>query len=168
MRQNALVQILQSICYNLFMQTIIQLITVENVLLPIHVGILLFIFWNIFKADHMGLYWILGKIEKLDAGIVKKLHVNIFYGLIGMTITGIGLFIPLREKLSASPAFKIKMAFVVVLFINSFVIHKFMPVASEKKHSELTMKEKLPLMASSVASTLSWIGALIAVMFLPE
>lgn len=149
------------ICYNYPMKT-------EFIFLPLHIGILLFIIWNIYKADHMGFYWILGKIEKLNASIVKKYHRNIFFGLIGMVITGIGLYIPLREKLSGSTAFKIKMAFVIVLFINSFVIYRFMPIASEKKHSELSMKEKLPLMMSSVISTLSWVGALIAVMFLPD
>lgn len=150
------------------MQTITQLITVENILLPVHVGILLFIFWNIFKADHSAFSWMRGKLAILDANKMMKFHHNIFYGLIGMTITGIGLYIPLREKLSASPAFKFKMAFVIVLFINSFVIYKFMPVASNKKYSELTTKEKLPLILSGAISTLSWIGALIAVTFLPE
>ncbi len=150
------------------MQSITQLITVENVLLPVHVGILLFIFWNIFKADHSAFSWMRGKLEILDFNKMMKFHTNIFYGLIGMTITGIGLFIPLREKLSASPAFKFKMAFVVVLFINSFVIYKFMPVASEKKYSELSTKQKLPLIISGAVSTMSWVGALIAVMFLPD
>lgn len=150
------------------MQTFIQSIQLETVLLPVHVGILLFIFWNIFKADHSAFSWIRGKVNTLNAVKMKKLHDNVFYGLIGMTITGIGLYLPLQEKLSASPAFKIKMAFVAVLFINSFVIYKLMPTASEKKYSELSTKEKLPLLISGVVSTLSWIGALIAVMFLPE
>lgn len=150
------------------MQTFIQLIPSEEILLPVHIVILLFIFWNIFKADHSALSWIRGKVNILDSVKMKKLHDNVFYGLIGMTITGIGLYLLLQEKLSASPAFKIKMALVGVLFINSLIIYKLMPTASEKKYSELSTKEKLPLILSGVVSTLSWIGVLIAVTFLPE
>lgn len=135
---------------------------------PLHTIILLFILWNIFKADKFALSWMRGKIEILDALKIKKLHDYILYGLLGMTVTGFGLFWPLREKLLASNAFGIKLALVVLLFLNSFFIERFMKIASEKKYSELLAKEKLPLIISGAVSTLAWISVLIAVAFLPD
>lgn len=140
----------------------------DFIFLPLHIGVLLFIVWNIFLADKIAFAWFKGKIQTVDAVKIKKFHNNIFNGLIGMVITGLVLFWPLRDVLLVSPAFRIKMLFVVVLFINSFFVGKFMSVSSEKKYSELSLKEKLPLVIIGTVSTIAWISAILTANFLDD
>ncbi len=94
----------------------------QQIVSPLHIIVLLFIAWNVLKADHLGLSWILGIIPTLDKASVKKYHYRILIGLGLMIITGLLLFWPLQEFLLIRTQFYIKMTFVTTLIINSFVI----------------------------------------------
>lgn len=78
-----------------------------------------------------------------------------------MIITGFLMFWPMREYLFTRPQFYAKMAFVVTLIVNGFVIGHLQDVATKKWFKELTLKEKLPLFISGGVSTLAWLGAAI-------
>jgi hypothetical protein len=128
-------------------------------ILPVHLLILAFIAWTVVHADHMGFNWIRGKTKVLDGNKVGKLHRNTWIGLAGMILTGFIMFWPLREYLLTRPQFYVKMAFVLALIINGFVIGRLQKVALTKAFKDLTVYEKLPLIISGAVSTLCWLGA---------
>ena len=117
----------------------------------------------------MGFNWMRGKVQTLDAVEVKKYHRGSWIGLSLMVTTGLFLFYPLREFLLARPQFYLKMAFVITLVCNGFVIGKLQHIATEKPFASLSTKQKLPLFISGAVSTLSWLGAIACAFFLlPE
>lgn len=141
----------------------------EDIFLPLHLLSLTYVAWNIFHADHMGLNWIRGKVTMLDEKTITKYHKGSWIGLGLMITTGLFLFWPLREFLLTRPQFYIKMAFVVTLIGNGLIIGILQKTASTKKFTSLSFKEKLPLFISGAVSTLSWLGAGLAGLFLiPE
>ncbi len=141
----------------------------ETVILPIHLLVLTFTAWQIFKADHLGFTWMRGRVKTLDAKEVKKYHYRTWAGLILMIITGFTLFWPMREFLLTRPQFFVKMTFVAALLLNSFAIGVLQKTATERPYSSLSLKEKLPLFISGAVSTLSWLGAAAGGFFLiPE
>lgn len=137
-------------------------------LLPLHLLTLTFVIWNVFHADHLGFAWVRGKVATLNGAEVRKYHIRVWIGLIGMIITGFLMFLPMREYLLTRPQFYTKMAFVLMLLMNGFVIGKFQTIATSKPYSELTDKEKLPLFISGAVSTLGWLGAATTAFFLVE
>jgi hypothetical protein len=138
----------------------------ETIILPLHLLSLIFVFWNVFHADHMGFTWIRGSKQLLDANIIKKYHYRTLVGLALMIITGLSLFWPIQEFLLARPQFYVKMGFVLALIINSFVIGSLSKIATSKSFASLTTKEKIPLVISGAVSTVSWLGAFIMAFFL--
>ena len=131
-------------------------------LVQIHVGALFLLIPVILFADHEGFSWIRGKKETLNPKVMLILHRLVWAGLGVMIVTGAIMFWPLKDYLLYTPAFYIKMFFVLVLVINSFFINRFMKVALERPYALLTPEEKKPLFISGAASTISWIGAVIA------
>jgi hypothetical protein len=131
----------------------------HEIFLPVHLLILVFVAWTVVHADHMGFAWVRGKVRTLDERKVARLHRHTWYGLIGMIITGVLMFIPLHTFLLARPQFYAKMAFVFALNINGFAIGRLQKVAFVKSFKELSTREKLPLMISGAVSTLCWLGA---------
>ena len=83
-----------------------------------------------------------------------------------MIITGLFLFYPMREFLLSRPQFYIKMGFVLALCINSVAIGYFSKIPTKKTFASLSNKEKLPLFISGALSTISWIGAALAGLYL--
>ncbi len=138
----------------------------EQLLLPLHLLSLLFVAWNILHADHMGFNWIRGKVQTLDASKVRKYHRGSWIGLSLMISTGLFLFYPLRELLVTRPQFYIKMAFVITLICNGFVIGKLQHIALEKPFASLSNSQKIPLFICGAVSTLSWLGAATMAFFL--
>lgn len=69
---------------------------------------------------------------------------------------------PLSSYLVTVPAFLLKMAFVVTLFINGLVIGHLVKVATERSFASLSWRERLPLLVSGAVSTTAWIGAFVA------
>lgn len=140
-----------------------------DIVLPLHLLSLAYVAWNVLHADHMGLSWIRGKYELLEADQVAKYHRGTWIGLCSMIVTGFILFWPMRDFLLTRPQFYVKMAFVVTLVINAFVIGTLSKISLEKPFAVLTSKEKLPLFISGAISTFAWVGAAgVAFFLLPD
>jgi len=116
----------------------------------------------------MGFEWIIGKRETLDEQTVRKLHRSTWIGLSGMIATGFLMFWPMREYLLGRPQFYTKMFFVLALIGNGFVIGRLQKVALTRPFTELTTREKAPLMISGAVSTLGWLGAATMAFFIVE
>lgn len=140
----------------------------SEIILPLHLFSLLFVAWNIVRADHKGFLWIRGKVETLSPAEISPLHRNTWIGLVGMIVTGILLFLPMKDYLLTRPQFYAKMAFVLTLIINGFVIGKLQYVAETSAYSALSLRQKLPLFISGAISTLCWFGAATMAFFLVE
>lgn len=140
--------------------------SLSDIFFPLHILSLIFSVGGILLADHQAFKWILGKEPTLDRAILLKYHHAVLLGLSLVIVTGFALFWPMREYLLSLNAFYIKMFFVVVLVINGFFIGKLMNVAVVKTYSELSFREKIPLLISGVASTLGWLGAFVSALFL--
>lgn len=138
----------------------------SDILLPLHLLTLAFVVWTIIQADMLGMSWISGKKSTLNETIVKKHHRNTWIGLVGMIITGLFIFWPMREYLIHRPQFWVKMAFVATLVVNGFVIGRLQNLTIQKSYKELSHKEKVPLYVSAIASSLSWLGAAVGAFFL--
>lgn len=135
-------------------------------LVYVHLATLLCLVVIITLSDLRGLSWILGKRETLALTASKRFHALIWIGLLTMIISGLLMAWPLRNYLADTPAFYIKMFFVVALLANSFVIGKEMRLAAEKSFAELTKKERGRILISGAVSTFSWLGAFIAALYM--
>ena len=131
-------------------------------LLSVHLAILSVTLVGIILADHDGYLWIRGKKATLNRGRIALYHRWVGVGLLGMIISGLFLFWPMREYLlTQNPKFVMKMMFVVMLVINSFAIGSLSRTATEKAFSSLTPREKAPFLVSGALSGLCWIGAIL-------
>ena len=139
---------------------------INDIILPLHLFILALTAWNIVLADHMAFSWIRGKVNMLRKEETMKYHKRMWIGLIGMIITGVMMFWPMREFLLTRPQFYVKMLFVLGLVANGFVIGKLQHVATKQWYKELTLKEKVPLFISGAVSTLCWLGAAVGGFYL--
>ncbi len=117
-------------------------------------------------ADHTGLDWVRGKRATVQAHKLTQLHWAVGIGLGLMIGSGFALFWPMREYLLASPAFYVKMAFVLALVINSLVIERLMHVATTSPFKQLHDATKKKLLLSGTVSAVSWIGAAVTAFFL--
>lgn len=138
----------------------------SDIILPVHLCILAFIAWNTINADHLAFKWIRGKINILNKTEIEKYHKRVWFGLIGMILTGLIMFWPLRDFLLTRPQFYVKMAFVLTLVINGFFIGRLQNIATTKWFKELTPGEKVKLFTSGAVSTLAWLGAAIGGFYL--
>ena len=112
-------------------------------------------------ADKEAFSWFTGKRELLDARRINRLHSLMWIGLLGMIATGLYMAWPAREFLLREPLFLTKLAFVVALFINGFIIGKLNNIPSHKAFASLSREERLPLFISGGVSLFSWMGAII-------
>lgn len=136
--------------------------------LPLHLLTLVFVAWNVLRADHLGFLWIRGTLKTLDKNRVQSLHRNTWIGLAGMVITGVLLFIPMKEYLLMRPQFLLKMAFVFTLIVNGIVIGHLQKVSTTVSYSSLSVSQKIPLYISGVVSTVAWLGAALSALFIVE
>ena len=117
----------------------------SDVVLPLHLLSLAYVAWNVFHADHLGFKWMTGKVDRLEQKKVDKYHKATWVGLGLMIATGF------------------------TLFCNSFVIGKLKDIAVTKTFASLSTKEKIPLFISGAVSTVSWLMAALAALYLvPE
>lgn len=150
-----------------FTRTLVYFENMDDILLLLHLVILGVTALCILCADIYATPWLRGKKDTLDKKIVSRVHTTVTIGLIGMLTTGIFLFLPAREYLVfQSSAFVSKMLFVFALVLNSFVIEKYMIIATQKKFSETTKDERIVLFVSGAISVISWIGAFVSAFFL--
>ncbi len=138
----------------------------SELFLALHLSSLGFTAWYILRADHAGFNWIRGVSAQLDPVLIKKYHRGTWIGLCLMIVTGLFLFWPMKDYLLTRPQFYIKIAFVMTLICNGFVIGTLQEVAVTKTFTSLSFKEKIPLFISGAVSTLCWVGAAITAFFL--
>lgn len=132
----------------------------------IHVAILVVTAFFVVCTDFLGLLYLLGKKKTLPEKPVTWAHRIILAGLCGMILSGVTLFVPMREYLLSQPNFYVKMAFVAALVINAFVIGAHMKKAFTTPFKELPSLEKKKLLVSGAVSTLSWLGAIFGGIYL--
>lgn len=109
-----------------------------------------------------------GKEVTLDEKKVKTYHHHTWIGLGLMIMTGFLLFWPMHEYLLTRWQFFVKMAFVVTLICNGFVINHLMKTATKQTFKNLTFSQKIPLLVSGAVSTCAWVGAAIMALFINE
>lgn len=142
---------------------------IETIVLPLHILSIIFTAYQIAHAEHLGLLWARGKVEKIELKLVTKYHNRTWFGFALIITTGLILFYPMREFLLSRPQFYVKMGFVAAIFINSFVVGTLLKIPTEQSFASLSLKKKTPLMISGAISTVSWLGAIAGGFFLiPE
>ena len=114
----------------------------------------------IILADGYAMSWLRGKRETLSLAKLKKIHYAITASLGLMILSGLYMFWPARSDYLSLPLFKLKLFFVGILVINSFLIGRLMEVASQKPFRELSGVEKRKIFVSGVASAIGWAGAI--------
>lgn len=129
-------------------------------ILPFHILSLLFTLYWIFRAEKDGLAWFRGKIQTIEHSEMHRLHRYVWIGLLSLIATGFVMFWPGRAYHLSNPTFLVKMGFVGALIINSFVIDRFLKVASEQSFAQLSKAKKIGLFASAAVSGICWIGAI--------
>jgi hypothetical protein len=137
----------------------------EIIYTPLHVLALLYVAWNIVHADKLGLAWMRGKIATIDKKTITKYHHGTWLGIVLMLLTGSAIFSTVMDKI-VYPQFAMKMGFVLVIVLNSFIIGQLIKIPTTKTFASLTTKEKIPLYLSGLLSFASWGGAIIAAMFI--
>jgi hypothetical protein len=130
-------------------------------LFQVHLMFLAFAFFWIIRSDLYGSQWIFGRLNKLSKIELDKMHKYVNVGLWGMMLTGV-MLIAQRPYVLESDLFKLKMSFVVLLFINSFIIGKLMNLSIMSKFQDLLNKNKLYIIISGSVSTICWLGATIS------
>lgn len=132
----------------------------------VHLGTLVCLIPLILFADHQAFEWILGHKQTLNGKLMKTVHNLTGFGLLMMILSGVAMSMSIFPFLLKTPAFLIKMAFVLALIINSFFIGKLMHIAIERPFKSLSTKEKIPLFISGGVSTAGWVGAFVAALFM--
>jgi len=126
-------------------------------LLPIHIGAFIVTITAVIIADLHAALWVLGKIPMVQRKRLTVLHDVVSVGLVISITSGFILFLPLREYLVTVEAFWVKLAFVLVLIINSFVIARHMHIPTSRTFGSLTRRERRPLLISGAVSAVSWV-----------
>ena len=144
----------------------IRMFVWQEFLLPLHLGVLACTAIFVFLADHQGYLWFSGKKQVLEMRTLRRYHYAVLIGLLCMIAIGATMAWPVQNYLLQNPAFYIKMTFVATLFLNSFVIWKFIPISTTRAYATLSLREKIPLFVSSGISALCWVGAATTAFFL--
>jgi hypothetical protein len=159
-------QFLKKISTYLLLIVAIFIVSQFMYLLPIHIGAFIFTIMGVIVADLYGLRWIIGQKEVLNEKLLHFLHVYVAHGLIASITSGAIMAYPVAEYLITTPAFLLKLFFVITLAINSFVIGEHVSIASKTPFKTLSKKAKLTLIISGLVSSTAWIGAFMAAQFL--
>lgn len=117
-------------------------------------------------ADKAALSWVRGKRETLSEKRMRLLHYLVGAGLALMILSGAFLLWPLRAFLVTDLAFWTKMAFVLVLVMNSFFIGSLMTLAHRRSFASLAPRERRLVLLSGGVSAIGWAGAFIAALFM--
>lgn len=135
-------------------------------LFPIHILFLCIAGIGILMADSSAFSWLRGKREVIGRETLFISHWVVTAGLVGLILTGLLMFWPLRGYLLSEPLFWLKMIFVAALVINSFFIEYLMHTAAHRSFKSLSHAQKVPFIISGGISTLSWVGAGITALML--
>ncbi len=131
--------------------------SVADLHVPILLGTLIAIAW----ADSIAVLWVIGKRGAVSHSRIQMLHRIISTGLASMIITGVLLAYDRLGYLLSEPVFYTKMAFIVALSVNGFLLGRHGKLASTHRFTELSPREKTPLFISGAVSATGWIGAIV-------
>ena len=131
----------------------------------VHLFVLLITVGAIAWADHEALAYMRGNKTTLNPVHIRRLHHAVLAGLAGMIFTGAIMVAPLWQFYATDMLFVLKMAFVLVLIINSFFIGSLMHTATHTPFAALSTCTKTKLILSGSASAIGWSGAFIIGMF---
>ncbi len=138
----------------------------------VHLTILFITGFFIVVSDYAAFKWVTGKVQTLNLVSLKRNHWAVGIGLTLMILTGsfmaFGGSGDRMAELFANPAFWVKMSFVALLIINSFVIGAHLKTPAERPFASLTAKEKWPLYISGAVSTFAWVGAIVCATLLGD
>jgi hypothetical protein len=135
-------------------------------LLPVHIGAFVVTITGVILADLYALLWVIGKFPTLQSRYLTGLHYVVGTGLLVSITSGFLMFWPLREYLVTVEAFWVKVVFVMVLIINSFVISAHMHIHTTQTFSSLSKTQRLPLFLSGATSAISWVTVFVAALLL--
>lgn len=136
-----------------------------NVVLNTHVLAMIATLILVVISDVMALRWWYGWQETLSYQTMRNLHYAVASGLSISIVTGALMASSAFSYLLTQPAFVLKMVLVLLLAINALVIHGHLILATERSYSSLKPSERRKLLLSGGASTLGWMGVLIASQF---
>lgn len=111
-------------------------------------------------ADTYGLLWMLGKRHTLNTPVIRWLHWGVWIGLAVSIVSGFALFTEASSYLLSQPAFLVKVGFVCVLFVNSFVISHHLRGAAHDSWQNLTARTKRNMLISAGVSFMSWVAVI--------
>lgn len=138
----------------------------RDLFLYIHIGACVSAILTIALADKQALSWVRGTKMTLDRMRLVRYHRITWACLIILIGTGIVLLYPLRDFLLGSPVFYLKIVFVSILFVNGFVIGRLMNIAADRSFASLSLRKRIPLFLSGIASSVGWVGAVMMALFL--
>jgi hypothetical protein len=133
--------------------------TTKDILFLVHITSLGFAMVGILYADRLAFAWLRGVRNTLPQRHLLRAHHAVSFALAALIGSGLLLFWPLRNYLLHTSAFWVKMSFVAVLLINSFVIERLMHTATHRPFKELSLAERAPLFVSGAVSVVCWVGA---------
>jgi hypothetical protein len=114
-------------------------------------------------ADSIGLLWVWGKIKRLPRRLVLSLHKLIWLGVSVSVVSGLTMFMELREYLLTVPAFYTKILFIVVLIINATLLSRHLRAALRvESFSDLSQKERTSFIISGMVSAVSWVSIFVS------
>ena len=136
-----------------------------GVILNIHIVSMIGTIVLVVVSDVLALRWWYGWQASLSYTKMRNLHYAVGTGLLVSITTGALMASTAFSYLITQPAFVLKMAFVLLLCINAFVIHQHLVLATTYTYDSLTSREQKKLMLSGAASTVGWVGVLVASQF---
>lgn len=137
-----------------------------NIIFGVHLAALGIAGCGILVADKLGFAWFRGKKQTLPKRTLHLLHEVMGGSLALLIASGLMLFWPMRDYLVVQPLFYLKMAFIAVLILNSFVIDRLMHLATHMPYRALPRRAKRVLMFSGALSFACWGGAGLAALLL--
>lgn len=126
----------------------------------LHIGILLVAVGIIAYADHQALGYLRGTHPVLDKRRTMILHHAVWALLGGMILTGLALAWRGLGFYLTVPAFQLKLFFVGILVVNSFVITRIMQHAFITPFAQLSSAQRRMMFVSGLASGIGWVGAI--------
>lgn len=130
-------------------------------MLTVHLIIVIATVAVVLYSDEQALLWFLGKKQRLEKRSVDRLHMIVTWGLGLIILTGGYLYSRAPLAFLTSSVFLVKMAAVIALILNTYVIGRLSAVATSRSYASLSFKERVPLFISGGISVLGWVTALI-------
>lgn len=122
----------------------------------IHLAVVFITIFAVLYSDEQALSWLLGKKERLSAETVRTLHAIVSIGLGLLIITGGLLYMRAPSAYLSSPTFLVKMAAIIALIINTYVIERLSPLALSRSYASLSDAQRRSLFISGAVSVAGW------------